>query len=102
MQPIQESWWAWPLGVFRTDYATIQAANGLDSYFFVRFLWMIVRILLPIWPISWIVLMPVDAVNTGVEGNSGLDIFTFGNVGKDQQARYAAHLILAWLFTRKL
>jgi calcium permeable stress-gated cation channel len=90
------------LGVFRADYETIKAANGLDSYFFVRFLWMIVRILLPVWPISWIVLMPVDAVNTGVAGNTGLDIFTFGNVGKDQQARYAAHLIMAWLFTCKL
>ncbi|KAI0751951.1 late exocytosis, associated with Golgi transport-domain-containing protein [Irpex lacteus] len=99
VQPIQEHWWAWPLGVFRANYESIQAANGLDAYFFVRFLWMIVKILLPIWPISWAVLMPIDAVKTGVAGNTGLDIFTFGNVGKTQQARYAAHLILAWLFS---
>ncbi|KAI0092654.1 DUF221-domain-containing protein [Irpex rosettiformis] len=99
VKPIEAHWWAWPLDVFRADFQTIQSANGLDAYFFVRFLWMMVRVLLPIWPISWIVLMPVDAINTGVVGNTGLDIFTFGNIGKKQQARYAAHLVLAWVFT---
>ena len=87
------------MGVLRADYETIKAANGLDAYFFVRFLWMIVRILFPIWVISWAILMPVDAVKTGSAGNTGLDIFTFGNVGANDQARYAAHLVLAWLFT---
>lgn len=98
-KPLAEKWYAWPVSLFRADYDTIKAANGLDAYFFVRFLRMAVVILLPIWIVSWIVIMPVDSVKTGTAGNTGLDIFTFGNVGNTQQGRYAAHLILAWLFT---
>ncbi|KAI0347544.1 DUF221-domain-containing protein, partial [Trametopsis cervina] len=99
VKPLSEKWWGWPMHIFQADFETIKAANGLDAYFFVRFLWMMVRIMLPIWPISWMVLMPIDAVKTGVEGNTGLDIFTFGNIGKGQQSRYAAHIVLAWVFT---
>ena len=71
----------------------------MDAYFFVRFLRMAARILLPIWILSWIILMPVTSVNTGVAGHTGLDLFVFGNVSNTDQARYAAHIILAWLFT---
>ncbi|THG97592.1 hypothetical protein EW026_g4428 [Hermanssonia centrifuga] len=71
----------------------------MDSYFFVRFLRFVIRMLLPIWLISWAVLMPVTSVNTSSPGHSGLDIFVFGNVSSSRQSRYAAHLILAWLFT---
>lgn len=47
---------------------------------------------------TWIILLPVDAANSG--GNhTGVEQFTFGNVGDRQQSRYAAHLILAWLLT---
>lgn len=60
---------------------------------------MITRVLLPIWLISWIVLLPVTSVNTSVPGRSGLDKLSFGNVSTDKQGRYAAHLILAWGFT---
>ena len=45
--------------------------------------------------------MPVDAVNTGVSGHSGLDLFVFGNIAPKDYARYAAHIILAWFFTCK-
>lgn len=58
-----------------------------------------IKILLPIWFISWAVLMPVTSVRTGVPGNTGLDIFVFGNVAPKDSARFSAHLILAWLFT---
>ena len=43
--------------------------------------------------------MPVDSVKTTVPGNSGLDFFTFGNVAPGDQVRYAAHLILVYIFT---
>jgi len=71
----------------------------LDAYFFVRFLRMMVRILLPIWLISWIILLPVDSVGTTSGQSDGLTQFQFGNVGPHQQARLWAHLILAWIFT---
>ncbi|KAM5533374.1 hypothetical protein V8D89_012924 [Ganoderma adspersum] len=58
-----------------------------------------VRILIPIWLLSWIVLLPVTSVNTAVAGHTGLDMFILGNVAPDKQVRYAAHIILTWLFT---
>ena len=61
-----------------------------------------VRVLLPIWLISWAVLLPLTSVETGVPGDSGLDIFIFGNIATTDQDRYSAHLILTWIFTGKL
>jgi len=60
-----------------------------------------VVILLPIWLISWAVLLPITAVKTST-GLKGLDKFTFGNVATEAQTRYAAHLILAYGFTCEL
>ncbi|KAH8116005.1 DUF221-domain-containing protein [Phellopilus nigrolimitatus] len=96
--PLAKQLLGWPLAVWRADYRNIIAQNGMDAYFFVRFLRMMVIILLPIWLVSWAVLMPVTSVNTD-SGKSGLDKFTFGNIGKDDQPRYAAHIVLTWVFT---
>lgn len=81
------------------DYRDIKDKNGMDAYFYVRFLRMIVRILVPIWLISWLILLPTTSVGTTVGAHSGLDRFIFGNVAPDKQSRYAAHIILAWFFT---
>ncbi|KAJ3506008.1 hypothetical protein NLJ89_g7111 [Agrocybe chaxingu] len=89
----------WPVKVFNADYRSIITANGLDAYFFVRFLRVMAITLLPIWFISWAVLLPVTSANTSVPGLSGLDMFTFGNVATNKQSRYAAHLILVYGFT---
>jgi len=70
----------------------------MDAYFFVRFLRMMARIFLPIWILSWAILMPLTA--TGTTNNlTGLDQFTFGNINSVDSPRYAAHIILIWLFT---
>jgi calcium permeable stress-gated cation channel len=63
---------------------------------------MMVRIMLPIWLISWAVLLPLTSVNTGVPGHSGLDKLIFGNISSTQQKRYAGHLLLTWIFTSKI
>lgn len=73
--------------------------GAVDAYCYLRFLRMVVRTLLPIWLVSWAVLMPADAAGTSNAGNTGLDRFTFGNVAPADQARYAAHLICVYLFT---
>lgn len=97
--PLTSSIILWPWVVFRADYRKIKEVNGMDAYFFVRFLRMLVRIFFPIWLISWVILLPTTSVSTGVSSHSGLDRFTFGNVATDAESRYAAHLILAWGFT---
>ena len=96
---LSQSLFAWPLAIWRADIEDIRRVNGLDAYFYVRFLRMMAIMFLPIWFISWAVLIPVTLVGTHVLGLSGLDRFTFGNVETTKQNRYAAHIILAWLFT---
>ncbi|KAF4583356.1 hypothetical protein EYR38_002106 [Pleurotus pulmonarius] len=93
------SGFTWPIALWRADYKDIAPANGLDAYFYVRFLRMMVKILLPIWFLSWAVLLPVTSVDTNVEGNEGLNRFIFGNVATNKQERYAAHIIMVFLFT---
>lgn len=99
VKPLEAGFLTWPIALFKTDYRDVQQVNGPDAYLFVRFLRMMIRVLLPIWLISWIVLMPVTAVNNSTANNTGLDRFIFGNVSQDHQARYGAHIILAYLFT---
>jgi hypothetical protein len=63
---------------------------------------MMVRVMLPIWLLSWAVLLPLTTVHTEVAGHSGLDLLTFGNVAPNKQDRYAGHLSLLWIFTSKI
>lgn len=74
--------------------------NGVDSYFFVRFIGMLAKALVPIWIVSWIALMPANDAGMDTP-QSGLDRFTFGNVAKDQQARYWVHIIMVYMFNGK-
>jgi hypothetical protein len=99
VQPLSRRALLWPYYLFKADYRVIISHNGLDAYFFVRFLRVFTITLLPIWLISWIILLPATAVNTSVEGLSGLDIFTFGNVEEGKRLRYIAHLLCAYGFT---
>lgn len=48
--------------------------------------------------LSWVVLLPVYAANSGGL-KEGLDRFTFGNVGLNSTPRFAAPLIVAYIFT---
>ena len=101
-QPISPRFFGWFTSVFNADYTKIKDTNGLDCYLFVRFLRMMVRMMLPIWLLSWAVLLPVTSVHSTNPNNNGLDIFVFGNVNDNRQNRYAAHVILAWIFTSKV
>ncbi|KIL63152.1 hypothetical protein M378DRAFT_80198 [Amanita muscaria Koide BX008] len=99
VKPLSNNMFLWPWAIYKADYRAIIKANGMDAYFFVRFLRMMVVVFLPIWLISWAVLLPVNRVGTDVSNVDSLNTFTFGNVPPDQKGRYAAHLILAWVFT---
>ncbi|KAK8869970.1 hypothetical protein IAR55_000540 [Kwoniella newhampshirensis] len=72
--------------------------NGVDPYVFVRFQIMMAKAMIPIWFLSWLILLPTDAAHSSVNGKSGLDKFTFGNVAKNRQSRYWAHLVLDYVF----
>ncbi len=100
-QPLSPRLLGWLISVFNADLDKIKDINGLDCYFFVRFLRMMVRVMLPIWLLSWMVLLPLTAVHTEVAGHSGLDILIFGNIVPNKQDRYAGHLLLVWVFTSR-
>ncbi|KAF8556074.1 DUF221-domain-containing protein [Imleria badia] len=97
--PFKTGLLTWPVTLYNADYKDIQRVNGPDAYFFVRFLRVMVRVLVPIWIISWIVLFPVTTVNNSVPGNTGLSRFTFGNIPPDHKERFAAFIILVWFST---
>ncbi|KAI6106921.1 hypothetical protein EDD16DRAFT_1899046 [Pisolithus croceorrhizus] len=99
VKPFDGGLFSWPIALFKADYRDIERVNGPDAYLFVRFLRMMIRVLLPIWIISWAVLLPLTSVNNSVAGKTGLDRFTFGNVSPYNQPRYAGHLVCAYLFT---
>jgi calcium permeable stress-gated cation channel len=100
-QPLSPRLFGWLVSVVKADYRTIKNINGLDCYFFVRFLRMMVRVMLPIWLLSWAILLPLTSVNTDVPGHTGLDKFIFGNISPTEQVRYAGQLLLTWIFTSK-
>ncbi|WWC69648.1 uncharacterized protein I206_103591 [Kwoniella pini CBS 10737] len=84
--------------IIMADPEEILHKNGVDPYVFIRFLMMMTKAMIPIWLISWAVLLPVDSANSKNGDKDGLDRFTFGNVAKDKQSRYWAHLILDYVF----
>jgi hypothetical protein len=101
-QPLSPSLLGWLYSVFDADFDKIKDINGLDCYFYLRFLRMMVRIMLPIWLLSWAVLLPLTSIDTKVSGHSGLDILIFGDIAPNKQGRYAGHLMLTWIFTSKI
>ena len=59
---------------------------------------MMSKAMVPIWILSWLVLLPIDSVGTSIEGKTGLDRFTFGNISTKDQHRLWAHLIMDIIF----
>ena len=81
--------------VFNVVYTKIKDINGLDCYLFVRFLQRMVRIMLPIWILSWAVLFPLTSIDLKVTSHAGLEKFIIGNVAPiNRQSHYTGHLIL--------
>jgi hypothetical protein len=58
---------------------------------------MMAKALVPIWLLSWIILLPINSAAPG-KGLEGLDRFTLGNISVEMQARNWAHLILDYVF----
>lgn len=79
---------------------SIIRTNGLDAYLFIRYLRLMCLLFFSFILITWPILLPLDAVNSGGTG-TGFDQFTFGNIGlaTSQQNRYWAHLVLTYLIT---
>ena len=101
--------WRWIIPVFRVSKAEFVQKCGLDAYFFLRYLWLLLKIFVPSSLVILPILLPINYVGgrgpnfaTGIYSNAttwnnvtGLNEFAFGNIRPDQNNRYWAHLILA-------
>ena len=64
---------------------------------------MMVHVMLPIWLISWAVLLPLNSVKTSIFGFSSLYRFSFGNIDTTHCLdQYITVLIITWVFMSKL
>ncbi|WEW57982.1 hypothetical protein PRK78_003449 [Emydomyces testavorans] len=96
----------WVGPVFKTSNSEFIQKCGLDAYFFLRYLRMLLKIFIPLSLLVLPVLLPVNKVD-GRDRNSlkgvadarynvtGLDQLAWGNVKPENTDRYWAHLILA-------
>ncbi|KAK2762844.1 hypothetical protein FQN54_001019 [Arachnomyces sp. PD_36] len=93
----------WIAPVFRTSNSEFIQKCGLDAFFFLRYLRMLLKIFLPLAFIILPILLPLNKSGgrdtneiAGVHYNvSGLDQLAWGNVAPQNTDRYWAHLVLA-------
>ncbi|KAK0531912.1 phosphate metabolism protein 7 [Tilletia horrida] len=102
-QPQNPSLFGWVMPWLKTPAITVFERQGLDAYMYLAFLWMMIEMFVPIWLLSWAVLMPVYAANSGGT-STGFNKFTMGNIGftAQQQKRLAAPFLIqvfatAWI-----
>ncbi|WWD18719.1 hypothetical protein CI109_103173 [Kwoniella shandongensis] len=81
--------------IFSTPDRDIIVANGLDAYFFVRFLKVFgLQMLVPYVFLTFVVCIPLSVIKPNA-GQDGLNKLTFGNVAPNMQNRHIGHFIVA-------
>ena len=93
--------WRWILPVFQTSGAEFRQKCGLDAYFFLRYLQVLLKIFLSLSIVILPILLPINATG-GVNKQPGsrirgLNVLSFGNVSDANYRRYWAHLVVAVL-----
>jgi hypothetical protein len=86
--------WIYPL--WTTTNLTLIQKCGLDAYFFLRYLRMLLKIFFPMAILILPILLPIN--NSGLRGKAGLDQLTIANINGTRGNRLWAHLILAVIF----
>ncbi|KNG89489.1 hypothetical protein ANOM_002241 [Aspergillus nomiae NRRL 13137] len=106
-EPSPPGLFRWVVPVFRTSSTEFIQKCGLDAYFFLRYLRMLLKIFVPLGCIILPVLLPLNKAGgkdqhykNGTEsGNTwnvtGLDQLAWGNVTPENTSRYWGHLIMA-------
>ncbi|CAD6892990.1 unnamed protein product [Tilletia laevis] len=94
-EPQKKSLFGWIIPFLKTPSLSILEKNGLDAYMYLTFLWMMIEMFVPIWIVSWGVLMPIYGYKSGGT-QTGFNQFSFANVGKtvQQQQRLAAPFLV--------
>ncbi|KAK9448960.1 uncharacterized protein V1518DRAFT_416805 [Limtongia smithiae] len=71
---------------------------GLDAYFFMRYLAMLIFIFVIAAAVVLPILLPMNSANTSSGSARGLDKLAWVNVGAEATGRYWVHLVLAIAF----
>lgn len=93
-EPLPTGLWQWLIPLMKKSDNFVIRQAGLDGYFFLRYLFVIAALAFVYMLVIFPILLPLNGVQG--KGSSGLDQFTFSNVGNKD--RYYAHAILAWVF----
>ena len=96
VEPPPPGFLAWVKPVFKTSNTEFIQKCGLDSYLFLRYLRLLIKIFLHMGLVILPILLPLNS--TGENNDvSGMDKFGWQNIGKSKVNRLTAHLILAIL-----
>ncbi|OKL55615.1 hypothetical protein UA08_09062 [Talaromyces atroroseus] len=98
----------WVFSVFQTSNSEFIQKCGLDAYFFLRYLRMLLKIFLPLGLVILPILIPMNKIggkdNNVISHNNdttwnitGLDQLAWSNITPNHTDRYWAHLVLAVL-----
>lgn len=85
--------WQWIVPLFTTPNSVFIEKCGLDAYFFLRYLRMLLKIFVPLALLILPILMPINKYS-GNQGK-GLDEIAWANISPNHIQRTWAHLILA-------
>jgi hypothetical protein len=82
--------------VFETATSDFIAKSGLDAYFFLRYLLMLLKIFAAIALVILPILLPINFLGgKGGKDVQGLDRLAWTNIAPSHTQRYWAHLLLA-------
>ncbi|KAL3480713.1 hypothetical protein BJX99DRAFT_220132 [Aspergillus californicus] len=106
-EPSPPGLFKWIAPIFRTSSSEFLQKCGLDAYFFLRYLRMLLKIFIPLALVILPTLLPLNKVggkdktyqngtDSGAQWNvTGLDQLAWGNVTPENTHRYWGHLVMA-------
>ena len=106
-EPSPSGLFRWVVPVFRTSSSEFIQKCGLDAYFFLRYLRMLLKIFVPLGLLILPILLPLNKVDgkdqtfkNGTDGGgrwnvTGMDQLSWGNVAPEHSHRYWGHLVIA-------
>ena len=100
VKSLPASFCGWLPALLKMPQEDLIRTSGLDAYFFARYLYVHAFFFLISFVLLAIILFPIYIVDGKGEANgkTGLDILTFGNISPRNSPRYAAPLVLAYVF----